>query len=111
MLTTGLFVYCYTGARLGAIIPLDSTVEARNSRIKKKEQRIVRPGSNFARTTSSDEDELSGLRWRVSMQSRVERRQVADLMTGHRVYLDTSSVWSPRIGFHSQPSVDQEQPR
>jgi hypothetical protein len=65
MLTAAIHLFCYTGARLGAIIPLDSSVEARNSRIDQKLKRIVRPGSNFLRTTSSDDDELTGIRWRV----------------------------------------------
>ena len=62
MLTMALYLYCYMGARLDAIIPLDSTVEVRNSRIKKKIQWIVRPGSNFSRTTSFDKDKLIGIR-------------------------------------------------
>ncbi|RMD40828.1 hypothetical protein DV735_g4286, partial [Chaetothyriales sp. CBS 134920] len=74
MLTTALYIYCYTGARLGAIVPLDSTVEARNSRIKKKEERIVRPGSNFLRTTRADKDELSGIRWRDVEFTLIRRR-------------------------------------
>lgn len=67
MLTAGIHLFCYTRARLGAIVPPDESVEVRNARIERKEKRIVRPGSNFVSTTRSNKDELTGIRWRVSL--------------------------------------------
>jgi hypothetical protein len=65
ILTAALHLFCYTGARIGAIIPLDKDTAARNSRRESKIRRTIRPGSNFQSRIDLDDDELKGIRWKV----------------------------------------------
>jgi hypothetical protein len=66
ILTGALHLFCYTGALIGAIIPLDKDTTTRNSRQKAKMKWTVRPGSNFQSRPDLDDDELKGIRWKVS---------------------------------------------